>query len=88
MEAHPASAWSGAEKEDTYSVPMALLATALSIKDDGHVLAAPLKANLHRNHPKPQCQLFELSAMSLPCVILSLEGPRHLGNTINELPAE
>lgn len=55
MEAHPASAWNGDEKEDTYSIPMALLATALIIKDDGRVLAAPLKANLHRKHPKTQC---------------------------------
>lgn len=55
MEAHPASSWSGDGKEGTYSMPMALLATAFSIKDDGHVLAAPLKANLHRKHPKSQC---------------------------------
>lgn len=70
MEAHPPSAWNGDEKEDTYSMPMALLATALRFKDDGHVLAAPLKANLHRKHPKTQCQLSGLATMSLPCAVL------------------
>lgn len=39
-------------------MPMALLATAFRIKDDGCVLAASLKANLQRNDPNSALALW------------------------------
>lgn len=78
MAAHPASAWNGYKKENTYSMPMALLVTAFWFKDDGCVLAASLKANLQRKdwgYGLHYC-------LGLFCV---LRATRHLGNTSNTM---